>query len=280
MSKKIILSILLISLGVIIGLLVTFTYSLTGGKPGISLAFLAAAVALIITGSIMLFSQLLDRIVNPVLEEIQKDIEDDIQDLRERRTTGVLWMLMILGISVLVFSFFVFRLHKLEAMWGQIPVAAPTILGVGAVAFFIPRTRWYQNKHRYTPMWIYLIPAAGLIITLFTGIGRTENVSNLSSTRSATEPVIYNSNHSAGTDVVFDFGGMLDFDVGDDEAGFVILLVVLIFILVVGSAVIPHFWLFSGSIMLGLMATIAIHDLRIRRSTGNRSDSPIKIPHK
>jgi hypothetical protein len=29
---------------------------------------------------------------------------------------------------------------------------------------------------------------------------------------------------------------------------------------------IPHFWLLSGSILLGIMVLIAIHDLRIRRS--------------
>jgi len=29
---------------------------------------------------------------------------------------------------------------------------------------------------------------------------------------------------------------------------------------------IPHFWLFSGSILLSIMALIAIHDLRVRRA--------------
>jgi hypothetical protein len=46
----------------------------------------------------------------------------------------------------------------------------------------------------------------------------------------------------------------------------VIALIILTLFLVVGSAVIPHFWLFSGSILLGIMALIAIHDLRVRRS--------------
>jgi hypothetical protein len=35
--------------------------------------------------------------------------------------------------------------------------------------------------------------------------------------------------------------------------------------LVIGSAYIPHFWLLSGSILVGIMLLIAIHDLRIRR---------------
>jgi hypothetical protein len=46
----------------------------------------------------------------------------------------------------------------------------------------------------------------------------------------------------------------------------VIALVILTFILVIGSAFIPHFWLFSGSILLGIMVLMAIHDLRVRRN--------------
>ena len=42
-------------------------------------------------------------------------------------------------------------------------------------------------------------------------------------------------------------------------------LIILTFVLVIGSAMIPHFWLLSGSILLGIMVLIAIHDLRIRR---------------
>jgi len=47
----------------------------------------------------------------------------------------------------------------------------------------------------------------------------------------------------------------------------VIALIVLTFVLVIGSALIPHFWLLSGSILISIMALIAIHDLRIRRAS-------------
>jgi hypothetical protein len=47
---------------------------------------------------------------------------------------------------------------------------------------------------------------------------------------------------------------------------FAILLIVL-GVLVIGSAMIPHFWLLSGSMMLCIMALITIHDLRIRQAT-------------
>ena len=51
----------------------------------------------------------------------------------------------------------------------------------------------------------------------------------------------------------------------------VIGLIILTFVLVIGSAMIPHFWLLSGSILLGIMVLIAIHDLRIRRLTEKES---------
>ena len=55
----------------------------------------------------------------------------------------------------------------------------------------------------------------------------------------------------------------------DDICGvlLVIALIVLTFVLVIGSALIPHFWLLSGSILISIMALIAIHDLRIRRAS-------------
>jgi hypothetical protein len=162
MAKKTVLSIILIVLGVGIGLLVIFAYSMSGGKISIALPFLVAAIIFIIAGSILAFSRLLDRLVNPVLEELHKDVEDDIQDLKQRRLTNTAWMIILTGIAVLAFSFFVFRLHKLEAMWGSIPVAVPTILGMAALAWFIPRTRWFKDYGKYTPMGIFIIPTLGL----------------------------------------------------------------------------------------------------------------------
>jgi hypothetical protein len=82
MAKKTILSISMVALGVISGVLVIFVYAYTGGNPSITLVFLAAAIACIIGGTILGFSQLLDRFVNPVLDEINQDIQDDIQDLK------------------------------------------------------------------------------------------------------------------------------------------------------------------------------------------------------
>lgn len=86
------------------------------------------------------------------------------------------------------------------------------------------------------------------------------------------ESIAYNSYRSTGIilQTAGDVGGSgLSLDLPDRDGDacavyLVIGLVLLVFVLVIGSALIPHFWLFSGSILLGIMVLIAIHDLRIR----------------
>ncbi len=49
---------------------------------------------------------------------------------------------------------------------------------------------------------------------------------------------------------------------GDECAVLLVVgLVILTLVLVIGSAMIPHFWLLSASILLGIMIFIATHDL-------------------
>lgn len=271
MAKKTLFAVILIIFGVSIGSLVIFAYSMSGGKTSIALPFLAMAILCIITGTILAFSRLLDRIITPVVDELHKDIEDDLQDLKEYRISNTVWMLIITGIAGVSFSFFVFRLHKLEAMWGAIPVAIPTIIGMAALAWFVPRTRWFQNYREYTPMGIFMIPTIGLIITLGLGLSEAENLDVMQVSRG--EAVEYNTPPSTlyfiqSAADVGDIGFSLAIPDCDGDACVVLLvivLVILVFILVVGSALIPHFWMLSGSLLLGIMMLIAIHDLRIRR---------------
>jgi hypothetical protein len=271
MSKKVIFSIILITAGVISALLITFTYGLSGGNVAVWLSFLSASIILIIVGSILAFSRLLDRTVNPLVENLHKDIEDDLQDLKENRFTSTLWMVVIAVLGLLVFSFFVFRFHKVEATWDSVPVIIPTFIGMLALAWLIPRTRWFRYSHERTPLWIFFIPTLGFIISLWLGLTRTENMRMLSATRA--ESISYNAYQATGIFLegagdASDLGFALDLpDCDSDACGAIFLvigLIILTFVLVIGSAFIPHFWLLSGSILLGIMLLIAIHDLRLR----------------
>jgi hypothetical protein len=271
MSKKVIFSIILIIVGVLSALLITLTYGLSGGNVAIFLSFLSVSIILIIVGTILAFSRLLDRTVTPFVEDLHKDIEDDLQDLKENRFTSTHWMVIIVALGLLGFSFFVFRFHKVEAVWDRVPVIIPTFIGMLALAWFIPRTRWFRNYRQRTPLWIFLIPTIGFIISLWLGLARTEDMRILRATR--TESINYNAYQGAGIILeeagnAADFGLPLGFsDCDSDACGVVLLvigLIILTFVLVIGSAFIPHFWILSGSILLGIMLLIAIHDLRLR----------------
>ncbi len=281
MSTKVKFSVLLIVVGVITALLVIFTYGMSGGNTVITLAFISIAILCIMAGSILGFSRLLDRSVNPLVEELHKDIEDDLQDLKERRFTNTHLMVVLIALALLAFSFFIFRFHKVEAMWGPLPVFIPTILGLAALAWFIPRTGWFKYSRDYTPMWIFFIPTIGLILTLWLGLAKTENMQVLRS--ASTQAVSYNTYQPVGlflqgagevADLGFDLS-IPDCD-GDACAVFLVIgLVILVFVLVIGSAFIPHFWFLSGSLMLAIMVLITIHDLRIRpRPTPEPVDGP------
>lgn len=274
MSKKVVFSISLIVLGVIIGLLIIFTYGMSGGNTVLTLAFLSVAIICIIIGSILAFSRLLDRTVTPLVEEIHNDIEDDLQDLKERRFTNTHWMVVIVVLALGAFSFFVFRFHKVEAAWGPVPVLIPTFIGMLALAWFIPRTGWFRDYSDHTPMWIFFIPTIGLIISLWLGLAKTEDMNVLRADPAQT--VSYNAFHPTGLFLqsagdVADIGFSLSFsDCDGDACGYIFLvigLIILVFVLVVGSAMIPHFWILSCSLLLGIMLLITIHDLRLRRES-------------
>lgn len=273
MSKRMTLPILLILAGVSTGMLVIFAYAMSGGRTSITGALLTAAVVCIVTGSVLAFSRLLDRFVKPFMDELQADIDDDLQDLKERRLTSTFWMVLFVGIALFVFSFFVFRFHKLEAMWGSVPVVIPTFIAVALLAWYLPRTRWFKGFNQHTPMWVFFIPTFGLVLSMWLGLTRTENLGILRAPRQETIGFVYNQFGSRaveqganGLDFFFSFVDLPDCD--NDVCGvifMVVLLVVLTVVLVGGSASIPHFWLFSGSILLGIMVLIALHDVRLRK---------------
>jgi hypothetical protein len=120
-------------------------------------------------------------------------------------------------------------------------------------------------------MWIFLIPTVGFILTIGVGLTKTENLAILAASRQ--ESAGFNYNRSTGIILQQASGiGNLGFDLeipdcdGEDCAVLLVIgLIILTLVLVIGSAMIPHFWLLSGSIFLGIMVLIAIHDLRIRR---------------
>lgn len=271
MPKKTIFAIGLVVVGVVTGVLVLWTYTFTGGSPAMTLVFLGTAVLSIVAGSVLAFSQLIDRFFTPFVVEFSQDIEDDLENLKVHRITHPIRMAIVLVLATLIYSFFVLRFHKVEATWGGIPVVIPAILGVLAVVFLMPRTRWYKDRSITTPFGVFLIPTFGLILSMLLGLSNTENLQILSSR--SIEGIQYNA--VRGGAFLLNEGSGWAFSIPtpscDDEVCLVvylaIALIVLTLVLVIGSAYIPHFWIFSGAILIALMGMIAIHELRFRPRT-------------
>jgi quinol-cytochrome oxidoreductase complex cytochrome b subunit len=108
MSTKVIFSIILIAVGALAALLISFTYGMSGGNTTLLLIFLFAAILLIIVGTILAFSRLLDKTINPFVEEIHQDVDDDIQDFKAQHFTNTHCMIVITGMALIVFFFLSF----------------------------------------------------------------------------------------------------------------------------------------------------------------------------
>jgi hypothetical protein len=139
--------------------------------------------------------------------------------------------------------------------------------------WIVVRTEWFQDKQYRTPVSVFLIPVAGILLSMILGISFTEDVRHLRSAQKATE---YNAYQPSELSWIYVLGDASDLSGAgaslpactDEECAAVYLLIALVVItvvLVVGSAYIPHFWLFSGCIFEAIIAIIVIHEIRVRQ---------------
>jgi hypothetical protein len=273
MTKNTYISLTLIGLGGIIGALAVFIYNAKDGHDERMVLLLLLAFASVTIGAILAFSQWLNRLVKPVVDELREDIEDDIQDIKQRRLTSTQFMVVAFGVLSLVFTYLVFRFQKFEATWGQIPVVVPTILVIVIGTWIVVRTEWFQDRVNHTPVSVFLIPVTGILLSMILGISFTEDIRHLRSAQKVTEYNTYQPSELSWIYILGDASAHSGSGISlpactDEKCGAVYLLIALVvitFVLVVGSAFIPHFWLFSGCIFEAIIAIIVIHEIRVRQ---------------
>jgi hypothetical protein len=262
--------------GGIVGALVLLMNFIGRGQTGLLLFLLAAAVGCVALGSLLAFTQMLDRTIQPVIEEIDADLQDDIEDIKAKRTTNVQFMFIATAVAALIFFYFVLKLHKIEATWGGLPVIIPAGIVVVIGSLIVLNTSWFHDQHLPTPLWAFFIPAIGIALTLILGL-QTENSRNLS--WNAPDQVVYNDFNPVASDILnsdFLFSGSDSSSSCDDDSCLAIMLivalVVITLVMVIGSAFIPHFWLLSGMVFLAILTIITIHEIRIRRTAEEAVD--------
>lgn len=266
MFKKQYLGFLLIGAGAVTAAIAVWMLLKTPGDRAFLSILLFLAVVSAISGTLILFTRLLDRGVNRFLEQLGEDMGEGIEETLAGRRTHVTWLIVSTGILFSIVMFLVVLLHKAEAKWGGIPV---WIWGVGVavvMAFILINLRWYQDVYLPTPGWIFLIPAGALVLSLIVGMNTEDPRSFSMDVRS--QPV-YNVNpQSVGGDI-FDLGSSIDFPSCDEDfCAIVILVIVLVavaVILVSLSATVSHFWFFSAIILLAIMGVIILKEIRVRR---------------
>jgi hypothetical protein len=240
-----------------------------------------ASVFWSIMGAYFLFTGALSKVVEPVVSDLEEDLEDDIEALRQGEITPTWWMVIISFTVLLVFSFLTLKYGKLSATWGDIPVWIIGFVVSGLIAFGVTRTELFQEQYERLPFWIYLIPLLGIILSTSLGIGfmesqrveRTERTSGGYYSTYYYYPHYFSSYSSDGSSSSVDFE-MPKCSGKNCGSGYLVLgLIILTVILVVGSAFIEHFWLFSGILFGTLLLLITIRELRVRERRWRRSQS-------
>jgi hypothetical protein len=271
MSTKTRKGILLMILGGIGGTIALFAYQSWGLRGDYTMLALGMATSGVLIGSILVFSRALASLVKPSLDGLRVDIEDDIQDIQQRRFTTTQFMVITFVAVSCLFAYYVLRYHKIGATWGNVPVIAPTFIIVSIVAWIVVHTEWFEDQRLRTPIHVFLIPVAGLFLSLYLGIGINENAHYLRVNRD--ELMEYSSDLSTDITwlyIVEDVTTNIPTPYCSDDVCaalfLVIALIVITFILVAGSAFIPHFWLLSGFVFEAILALMTIHEIRVRRS--------------
>ena len=263
------LGIFLVCFGALTGVVVVAMNSLSRGLGGAFLFMLGLAVGCVLVGSILIFTRILDHYARPIVEEISEDVKDDFEDIKKRRFTGAQAMVVVTAILSFIFLLYVLKLHKFEAAWGGISVVIPTMIVLAIGIPVVTRTMWFRDQGLQTPFGIFLIPVIGMILSMLLGINNAEDIRNLSWS-TTTEAAAFNQFIPSGGNFLSFTGDAVSIpDCNDDVCGaimLVIALIVITFVLVAGSAYIPHFWFLSGFVLLTIMALITIHEIRFRPS--------------
>jgi peptidoglycan/LPS O-acetylase OafA/YrhL len=281
MSPKPVAAVALIVLGIVIGTILFVGYygDTSFGDSDVFYIVLGGAALCIAAGCVLGFTHLLDHMAGGALNELGAALADEVEDLGAGKLT-VPWLMFFTTLAVcIVFGLMVLRFHKLESMWGPLPVAVAAMVAMIMTALIVALSKWFKNPSFHIPFAVYLIPVAGIILATYLGVSNTEDVGQLDFRY-----------QNSGYHYVYAGRPMYIFGSGSSSSGststpqckgkgcgmafLVVALVVLTIVLVVGSATIPHFWLVSGGIFLTLMCMLTVRELIInpRRRDANVTD--------
>lgn len=264
MGKDKILGIILICLSILsvpgFGLLLLREGSL-------HLIILAAPAVIFLVGLLFLFTNLLETSlgIRDEIKELPKLVEDDVEALVQGRLTWTHLMVVATIATAIMLSVMLVRYKKWEANWGPVNILAVSAVMVAVTLVIGIKSDWFQRRRRRTRWWVFLIPLAGLILSVGLGLYATEPQELGRQTRAGGSP----SDTDRPGQIAF-----IGLDMGDDllmgldcdgEECLLLLLILIAIVCVVASAFIPHFWVLAGHLLLTIMALIALRELLVSR---------------
>lgn len=267
MGKDKILGIILVSLSVLmapgLGLLLFREGSL-------HLIILAAPAIIFLVGLLFLFTDLLETSlgIGDEIKELPELLEDDVEALVHGRPTWTHMMVVATIVTAIMLSGILVWYGKWEASWGPVNILVVSALMVAITLVVGIRSQWFQRRQRRTRWWAFLIPLAGLILSVGLGLYSTEPKEFGGQTRTngfPSEADRWSATRASRIAIMgIDIGGDLDMDIDcDGEACLLLLLILIAIVCVAASAFIPHFWVLAGHLLLTIMALIALRELLV-----------------
>ncbi len=199
--------------------------------------------------------------------------------------------LVVVSVSAVIWVYLAWEFHKWDAQWGPINVLIVALVAAALIGWWISRRAWYRDRSITTRWRLIIIPVAGFILCASGGIYFTEPIEaggavTRSDSRAGSAVLAsavdrrspnyrYDYSLSRASDYylfssILDLGGGID-DVDADEGCFAILLVILVIALILGSVMIPHFWIGATFVLLVIMAMVAYREWRYMTAAGGTS---------
>lgn len=157
---------------------------------------------------------------------------------------------------------------KFSATWGSIPVIFVAIPVSVLVVFLMSQLAWFKEIYQARSGLAFTILFVGLVICCFTGIYLTEPTDY----QKGPNAMSYDYERTrSGNYALYLFGDMLGESTGiaadsvdlDGEAALVLFAIALVAILLLSSAIIPHFWVVAGCVLIAAMGLIIVRDILV-----------------
>lgn len=208
------------------------------------------------------------------------ELSDELDDIKNMRMSRPIVLCFITLASTCVYFWALAHFHKFtDAKWfGSVPVGVVTILLAVLMAFIGRRTRWFNNALYRTPNKAIAFVLLSSVLAFGLGLYMTEATPYSQGAESASYH--YNGTRAhhfiyytvRSSDSGYHSGGSSSPNIkcqgkGCGEGALFVLVVLLAIVLIVGSALIPHFWVLAVGIFLVMEYLILLQEARRDRKS-------------